>query len=202
MRVDYRRHVILLRDVVDEVVDNERGFRVKSRVRFVAKQVFGVQGDGAGYGHSLLHAAREFAGGFALRFDEVDAVEAELGAAHAVFVRVGREHVEREHHVLQHAHRVEEGGILEYHAHLAADLYAFLLVHPHVVASIVEHIAGGGFQQSHDALHQHRLSGAALTDNQVGQPVFEACRNVAQHFLVAKRLAEGLYFNHLKKGFV
>ena len=117
---------------------------------------------------------------------EVHAVETLLGTAHTLAVVHRREHVEREHHVLQHVERVEEGCALENHAHLAAHLHFLFLRHRHEVAPVVEHLATCRREQTHEVLHQHGLSRTALSDDKVCLAVLEDGVDVFQHFFVAE----------------
>ena len=179
--VDEGGHVVLACDVLDQGVDDQRCLGVESRVRLVAEEVLRVQRDGACDGHALLHAAADFARIFVAGIRQVDAVEAELGAALAVAQGVVAEHVEGEHHVVHHRHGVEQGGALEEHAHLPAQQFLLLLVHGQEVAVVVEQLAPLRGQQADDALHQHRLSRAALSDDEVRLPVLEGGVDVRQH---------------------
>lgn len=117
---------------------------------------------------------------------EVHAVEALLSTAHTVAVVHLREHVEREHHVLQYVERVEERCALEYHAHLAAHLHFLFLRHRHEVATVVEHLATRRREQTHEVFHQYGLSRTALSDDEVRLAVLEDGVDVFQHFLVAE----------------
>ncbi len=175
-------------DGVDEFVDDERGLRVEARVGFVAEQVFRVQGNGTGNGYALLHAARDFAGHLLFGSLQVDAVEAELGAADAVGLVLVGEHVEGEHHIFEHRHGVEEGCRLEDHAHLAAQHHPFALGHLDEVAAVVEYLSLGGLEQAHDVLHEHGLSAAALADDEVGLSILEGEVDVLEHVFVLEGL--------------
>ena len=59
MGIDHGRNVVFLGDVVDELVDEDAGLRIESRVWFVAEQILRVQGDGTRNGNTLLHATRK-----------------------------------------------------------------------------------------------------------------------------------------------
>ena len=120
---------------------------------------------------------------------KIDAVETFLSAAYTVAIVHRREHIEREHHVLQHRERVEESRRLEYHAHLAAHQHLFMLRHSHEVTVVVEHFAACRREQTHEILHQNRLTGSALSDDEVGLAVLEDGVNVLEDFLVPERLA-------------
>ena len=87
--VDNGGDVVLLGDVVNELVDADGGLRVQTRVGFVAEEVFGLEGNGAGYGNALLHTARQFAGHLEKGILEPHAIEAELHT----FLNLGAVHV-------------------------------------------------------------------------------------------------------------
>ena len=178
--VDDGCHAVFVGDATDEVVDDEARLGVETRVGFVAEKILGVEGDGSCYGNTLLHAAAYLAWHLALGTLQVDSFKAETGSLHAVgLIHVG-EHVERKHDILQYGHGVEEGGTLENHAHFAAKHDAFALRHCHEVASVVEDFAFGGCEKAYDVLHQDCLSGAGLTDDEVGLPVAEGHVDVGE----------------------
>ena len=82
MRVDDGGHVEFHGDVVNQLVYHQRGFGVETRVRFVAEQVFGIEGDGPCNGHTLLHTAADFVRKLLLCFEQVHPVQTKLGAFH------------------------------------------------------------------------------------------------------------------------
>ena len=196
MGVDDGGHAKVVGDAVDEVVDDQRGLRVKARVGLIAEEVFRVEHNGARDGHTLLHTTRDFAGILIDGIQQSYAVQAELGAAFALVVVVVREHIQGKHHVLQHAHRVEEGCALEYHAHLAAQERALPLAQADKTATVVYDIAFRGFKQPHDTFHQNGFSRAALTDNQIRFSVFEGGIDVVEYVLVGERLIEVFQLYH------
>jgi hypothetical protein len=103
-------------------------------------------------------------------------------------LKVIGEHVKGEHHVLKDCERIEKGSTLKDHSHLAAHLHLFLFRHLHEVASIVEHLSAGRLKQTHQVLHQHRLATSTLSDNEIGDAIFEDSGDVFQHLLVFKAL--------------
>ncbi len=178
--VDDGCHAVFVGDATDEVVDDEARLGVETRVGFVAEQILGVEGNGSCYGNTLLHAAAYLARHLALGTLQVDSLKAEAGTLHAVgLVHVG-EHVEWKHDILQYRHGVEECCTLEDHAHLASKHDTFTLRHRHEVASVVEDFAFGGCEKAYDVLHQDCLSGAGLTDDEVGLSVAEGHVDVGE----------------------
>ena len=194
--VDDGGGIELLRDVVDEFVDDERRFGVKSGIGLVTEEVLGVEGNGAGNGHALLHTAGYFAGIFRCSIAEVDAIQTELGTADAILITVGGEHIKGEHDVFQHGHGVEQRRALENHAHLAAEQGALALGHAHEAAPVVEHIALGRLEEADDVFYQNGLAGTALADDEVGLSAVEARGDAPEHFFVAEGLMQVSDFYH------
>ena len=60
--IDDRGHAVLVGDVLDEGVDDQRGFWIQPAVGLVAEQILGIQHDGARNGHAFLHAAGKLRG--------------------------------------------------------------------------------------------------------------------------------------------
>ena len=195
--VDDGRHVVLHGDVVDKVVDEKRGLRVEPGVRFVAEEVLRVERDGPGDGGTLHHTTADLRREEVAGIGEVHTVEAELGTLASLGRGGVGEHVQREHDVLQHSHAVKEGGALEQHAHLAAELLQLVLVHCQEVATVVEYLSGVGPHKTDDVLNHDGLAGAASADDEVGLPVFEDGTNVLQDSSALKGLGDILNFNHV-----
>ena len=181
---------------MEQIIDDQRGLGVKARIGLVAKEILGIQRDGTGNGHALLHTPGDFSGVFCFSSGQIHTVETHTGTFHAVTIRHIGEHIEREHHILQHRLGVEKGCTLEYHTHLAAQHDFLLLGHAHEVASVIEYLSTGGVEQTNQILDEHGLATATLTDNQVGLAVLKDSGDVFQHFLFAERLAEVFDFNH------
>ena len=75
VRIDNGRYVVVFRNAVYQVVNDERRFRVESRVWLVAEQVARVHRNGARYGHALLHTPAYLARHFVFGFEQVDTLE-------------------------------------------------------------------------------------------------------------------------------
>ena len=183
------------------MVYHERRLGVQSGVGLVAEEVFGIEHDGAGYRHTLLHTSRDFVGILVGCLHQVDTVKAFLGTAHAVGVVERGKHIEWELHIVSHRHRVKECGALENHTHLTAHHHLLALGHAHEVAPVVEHLSRGWVQQSHEVLHQHRLARTALADDEVGLAGLKAGIDATQYGLVAKGLGKIFDFYHINSGF-
>ena len=74
-----RGYTILMSDVAQQLVDDDAGLGVETRVGLVTEEVLGVQGDGTSNGGTLLHTTRELAGELVLATGKVHAVDTELG---------------------------------------------------------------------------------------------------------------------------
>ena len=135
--IDERGHVVFTSDVLYQLVDNERGFRVQTGVRFVAEQILRIQGNSTCNGHTLLHTATDFTGKFIFRFDKVHAFQTKHGTTCTVAQRIRTEHIKRKHYIIQHRHRVEQGGALEYHPHFPTQGLFLFLSHCEEIAVVV-----------------------------------------------------------------
>ena len=92
--------VVLLGDLVDQVVDDDRSLRIEARVGLVAEEVAGVHHDGAGDGHALDHAARQFGRIEAIGIFEAHALKAEVHALHLLLRALRRKEVQRQPDIL------------------------------------------------------------------------------------------------------
>ena len=146
MGIDDGGHIILLGDGVEQFIDNERCLGVEARVGLVAKQVFGVEGDGTGNGHALLHATTDFARELLVGTSQIYTIQTILSSTDTLAVVHRREHIEGEHYVLEYCQRVEEGGTLEDHAHLTAHHHLLVLRHLYEIAPVVEYLSLGGVE--------------------------------------------------------
>ena len=81
MSIDESGHIILMRDVVYQFVNDERCLWVQTRVWFIAEQVLRIQSNGTGNGDALLHTATDLSRKFVLCFCQVHAVQAEHSTA-------------------------------------------------------------------------------------------------------------------------
>ena len=100
--VDDGGDAVLVGDAGDELVYHDARLGVETRVGLVAEEVLGLQHNGARDGHTLLHAARNLAWELVLGALQIDARQAVESPPLAVFVGVIGEHVEGEHHVVEH----------------------------------------------------------------------------------------------------
>ncbi len=199
VRIDDGGDVVLLGDVVNELVDADGGLRVQTRVGFVAEEVLGLKGNGAGNGNALLHTARQFAGHLEKGILEPHAVEAELHA----FLNLGAvhvtEHTQRESYVVGHVHGVEQGAALKEDTNLAAHPFHLSSRVFQDVTVLVTYLAAVGLKQSDEALQQYSLTRTAQSDDQVVLAWIELAVDVVQHVLLVERFIEVLDSDHIKK---
>lgn len=116
--IDDGGDVVFACDVAYQFVDEYRCLRVKARVGFVAEEVFGVEGDGTGYGYTLLHTAAYLRGILLVGTRQVDALDAETSPFFPLGSRLAGEHFQREHDIFEYRERVEQGRPLKQHAYL------------------------------------------------------------------------------------
>ena len=156
--VDDGGDVELVSDFKDQLVDEEGSFGVEAGVGFVAEEVLGVAGDGAGDGGAFLHTAAQFGREQVVGAFEVHPFQAEVHAVDFFAPALGGEHREREHHVFLDGHRVEQGGALEHHPHFGADGLLFLVGEMVEIPSVIENFALFRSQQADKVLHHHGLA--------------------------------------------
>ena len=75
MRVDDSRHLELLGNGVQQVINHQTGLGVQSAIRLIAEQVFGIECNGSGDGYAFLHTSRYLAGELLFCSYEVDTVQ-------------------------------------------------------------------------------------------------------------------------------
>ena len=196
VRVDDRRDVVFLGDLLDQVVDQHRRHRIEPRVRLVAEQVLRIQHDGAGDRHALDHPAADFGRVQMVHVAEVDPFQAKIHPVALLAHAHRREQVERQPHVLLDVRRVEQRASLENHADLLADRLALLERQPVKTNVVIVDIAAVDLMQPDKRLEQYGLSGTALSDNQVGDSGSEVGGNVVQHHASVERLYDMFGSNH------
>ena len=188
VRVDDRRDVVLLRDLVDQVVDDDRGLRVEARVGFVAEQVAWIEHDGPRDGHALDHAARQLGRVEAVGVLEPHALQAEVHALHLLALALRGEEVERQLDILLDGRGVEQRPALEDHADVLADGLALAEAQRREVHVVVPHVARVGFVQPDERLEQHGLARAAASDDEIRLAGLELDRDVVEHDPAVERL--------------
>ena len=199
VRVDDRRDAVLLGDLVDEVVDNDRRLRIEARVGFVAEQVARIHDDGPRDGHALDHAARQLGRVETVGVLEPHALQAEVDALALLGRRLPGEEVERQADVLLDRGGVEQRPALKDHADILAHGLAVAEPQPREVDVVVPHVARIGFVQPHERLEQHGLARAAATDDQVRLAGFEGDRNVVEHHPAVERLDDMFGPDHMSR---
>jgi len=105
--------------------------------------------------HASLHAARELSGTQLLAPLEPHHAEALIHAVGYLRWGVGGMALEREPHVLLHAHGIEERGHLETHADLLPHLEKFSPGQLVDDLAFHRHVAGVRHQKTHDAAQEH-----------------------------------------------
>lgn len=172
--VDDGCYAPLVGDLRYQSVDDASGNGVETRVRFVAEEVARVLHNGAGNGHTFLHAARYLG-----RIEivgcgiEIDTSETLLSTSPTLRHGERREHVERETDILLNSEVVEEGRALKDHANLLTELESVGFAHAGHVSSVVEDRADIDPIEADQTLEQHGFARAALANDEVGHAVVE-----------------------------
>lgn len=197
VRVDDGADIVFGGDLVDELVYDERRLGVETRVRLVAEQIFGVHRDGSCDGYAFLHTAGNLGWREVPRMIlDIDATEAEFRPIFHLFDRHIGEHLQRKHHVFQHAEGVEEGGTLEEHAHLAAKQTYLLLFHVRQVSTVIFDAPRVYLVQTDDGLHQDGLARTGLTDDHVALTIVHVGIDIVQNDVSVKTLMYVFYVYH------
>ena len=199
MGVDDRRDAVLLGDLVDQVVDDDRGLRVEARVGLVAEQVTRVEHDGAGNGHAFDHSARQLGGIEVVGVFQPHALQAEIHTFHLLFLALRGEEVERQLDVLLDGRRVEQRPALENHADVLADGAPLAEIETREIRIVVPHVARIGFMQPYQRFQQHGLARTAAPDDEVGLPGQELDRDVVEHHAPVERFGDVLGTYHISR---
>ena len=196
VRVHDGRHVELLCQVVDEPVDEDGGIWVKAGVRFVAEEVFGVQGYRTCDSDALLHSAAELIRVFVVRTDDVYLFKTVLSSFAPLGRRPVGEEFHREHHVFYYCRKVEERAALEQDSDLLSECLLFLITHCRQFSVSVGDVSAVRFHQADEVLQQHGLSRAAGTYDHVAFSGFILYRYVLQHGLAFKAFVQMFNLYH------
>ncbi len=138
MRVDNRTYPVLLRQFVNQLVNDDTRFGIQTGVRLVAEEVLGVHGYGTRNRHALLHTATYLAGHQCISpFGNVHTLKAETRPLLHLRMALVGEHLQRVQHILHDTHRVEQGSPLEEHPHLTAQRSYLFLFHVREVTAVV-----------------------------------------------------------------
>ena len=119
--IDDGGNIVLLRNALDKVINDNRGLRVKARVRFVAEEISRIQHDSTSDSRTFNHTARQ------LRRVEVRCVrkfhtlQAELNSLALLLLALCSEEVEWQFDILVDGRRVDERSALENHSYILAD---------------------------------------------------------------------------------
>nr|GFD20729.1 hypothetical protein [Tanacetum cinerariifolium] len=128
---------------------------------------------------------------------EAHALEAKFHPVAALLgAHVGRQHLQREVHILGHRHRIEQGRTLEKHPDFAPNFLPDI----HFRVGIHRPIEGNGAEvrlhQTHDAREQHAFAGTRAAEQQVTLACFEGAGDAFEHRIPIKRFLDVGYFNH------
>ena len=179
--VDHGGDVEFMGDFVNQLVDEEGGFGVEAGVGFVAEEVLGVAGDGAGDGGTFLHTTAQLGGIKLVGAFEVHPLEAEIHPIDFLAPALGGQHREWEHHVLLDGHGVEQSRPLEHHAHFGTDGLLLLVGELVEIPSVIEDFTLFRSEQPDEVLHHHGLAGAGPPDDEVHLAVLEAGVDALQY---------------------
>jgi hypothetical protein len=175
----------------DQLVDHVAHDRVQPGGRLVEEDDLRLGGDGARQADALAHADRQ-AGRVGRRHvrPEPDLLQRRQRdrprrlPAHALAAH------QAELDVAQHAHAVEQGGVLEQHAEARQRALACAAFQRHHVLAVDLDAPGVWAQQAEDALQRHRLAGAGAADDHQRLALGDLQVDVVQHRLAPEALAQ------------
>lgn len=136
--------------------------------------------------HTLLHPPTDFSRKLIFRFPQIHTIQAEHRPFGTLTQSIIAKHIQRKHHIVQHRHRVKQSRTLENHPHLLAKHLFLLLPHQDKVTSVIQDFPFLWSEQSYNTLHQYRLTGATLTDNQVRLSIFKISIDITQYRFIIK----------------
>ena len=168
VRVDDCRDVVLLRDLMDQVVDQHRGHRIESRVGLVTKQVFGVQYDGPCDSDPFDHSSTKFSRVEMVYVSQIDPFEAKVDPIPLFVHRHIGEEVQRQSDVLLYVRRIEQGSALKEHAHLFANRFQLGERERVETNIVVVDVSAIDLVQADKRFQQDGFTRTALSDDQVG----------------------------------
>ena len=199
MGIDDRGDVVLLGDLVDQVVDDDRGLRIEARVGLVAEEVARVQDDRARDGHALDHAARQLRRVEIVGVFEPHAPQAEIHALAFLGLRLIGEEIQRQADVLRHGRRVQQRTALKDHADVLADRLALLESERRIADVVVEDLPRIDGVQPHQTFQQHGFARTALPDDEIRLSGLELHRDVVEHRAPVERLEDMFRAYHVSR---
>ena len=157
--------------------------RVEPRRRFVENEHLGFGDDDARNGDAPFLSARKFEGGFVLDLGVIQIDDLERlsdGRFHLLFLHVLGKVFQPEHDVLFHRFRKQLiFGILEHHAHFAAQFQKFALFVGEVVFPHFERAARQPYERV-EVLHERGFSAARVPDDAEKFALLNGERNAAK----------------------
>ena len=197
MGIHHRGHAKFASELLNKLVNNHRGFGIKSGIGLVAKQVLRIQGNSTGNGHTLLHSSRQLCRVLSQgRLRNSDSVEAKSNAGIFFRQRHGREKIQRKTHVFFNREAGKKGRGLKNHSHFLAKDLARALGHSRPIPSVEKNLTGIWLDQTDDGFEQDRFAGSARTNNQVALPTLKLHVNTLEYLLVPEGLLYSPDFDH------
>ena len=171
----------------NQPVEGAGADRIEAGRRLVEEEDLGLEREGARERDALAHAARELGGHLAERVgSEPDQRQLEADKrVHEAGVE-GRLLAKRHRDVVGDGDRREQGAILEQHPEAPPQRREPLLVVLRQVLAEQPHASGGRSLQAHHLAQQHRLAGAASTDERHDLPGIDLEAHAVVHDGVAE----------------
>ena len=163
--IDDSGDLILSGDFLDQAVYDDGCGWIQAGVRLVAEKIFRIQRYGPCDTYPFLHTSRQlgrikFVGTF-----QVNSLEAEIHPFQFLFKAPFRKEIHREHDVLLHGCKVEQGAFLEKHSHFLAEEFPFREFHLGEIPFSVKNLSPVRLIQAHKVFQQHGLSASAGSDD-------------------------------------
>src|SRR5690606_20760762 len=173
MGYDNRCTLILLCQLLDKLVNQNRSRRIEAGVRLVTKQVFRAHAYRTCDTDTLLHPSRQFRGVKLVGPLQVDPFQTEVGAVCFFFLAHIGKHIESAYAVLFDRPRVETRWILEKHAESAPAGATVFGIHLCKLLPVEIHFPLFGLVQPYDTLEERTFSGPGPPDDQTDPAGFK-----------------------------
>ena len=181
VRVDYGRYAVLLRYAVNQIVDDNRGLRVQTRIWLVAEQIARIHHNSPRNGYALNHYARQLRRIEMVGIRQIDAAQTIIHSLAFLRLAVVGKQIERQPYILVNGRRVDKRTSLKNHAYILSDTFAVVEGERGVTHIVEKNVAFVGRMQSDQSFEQYRFARTAASDNQIGLARLELYRDVFYH---------------------
>ena len=126
---NYAGHFQLILHLLDELSDLCAGNWIKSRRRFIIKDILGSHGNNTGQSNTLAHAATQLCGEFLTHISEPNPLQALSGDPQDLVIIESLVGLQTNAHIIVNIQTVEQGGGLKKHTEFESAVIEFLTIH-------------------------------------------------------------------------